>query len=670
MLNLFFSTSRNIRFTCIFLSFLVLSGLFCVSAQTSPDKTPWIEKLEAIRFEPLEILPVSDCRLNDLESEIFRAYQTQKYIPSDVVALMRQKRERMDFMRGHIDSLYYMQALQALNKSVPDWDAAETAIEKALLHNRFFDRAVVFKMNNLLQRKRNAQILLRYLNTVLQECSYPARIRQMAQTIYLSLLKETEKLIVNRQYQDALDLCLLLHIYCQPEFPIRYVPYKEKALENLARQGIFRSHCEVAQKAFDQQQYQLAQKYALQAHDYFVANETYMNGVNHALELLDRIAGQYLRFAALSDFAEQAFYHALVDSIVGKTGLVVELQNTYNADKDIAADMRLLNIARNPDTVKPVEKFVSMRADSLAKIASSPALKLQQAKKEFEQALDQAHYFITQRNFSEACAWIERAIELKTRYRIKDGTDIEETYRSTLEKAVEQLINKALYHLWIHNEVKAENFYEQAVALCEKFHTAHPDDAGSATRLQQIVHGYQSKKQANTCEELLKAIKDTENEFYRQASYGNFHLAAIDLAHLDSLLLHYGRPEYTTCRPPLKKAEELHRVLNNWSIYNQILDSAFQRLNNHADTLGFIKIYLTSDSVYRTLNLKPYTPSAPTLFSRLSASGDLRSIQIWLLYCIEINNVEQARFLHGYLHQKNYYSEKMEKIHRKLKRLN
>lgn len=669
MLRFSIPTTRPIRVTVIFLALFAIKAPFSL-AQNHPDKMLWMEKLDAIRFEPLELLPLSDCRLNDLESEIFRTYTAaQKSIPADLAARMQQQRERMDFMRGHIDSLYYLQALQTINKPVPDWEAAEAAIEKALLHNRFFDRAVVFKMNNLLHRKRNAQILLRYLNTVLKECSYPARIRQMAQTVYLSLLKETEKLIENKQYHDALDLCLLLRTYCQPGFPIRYIPYKEKTLENLARQGIFLSHCEVAQKAFDQKQYQLAQKYALQAYDYFIANETHMNGVNHALELLDRIAGQYLRFAALSDFAESAFYHALVDSIVGKTGLVIELQSTYNADKEIAADIQRLNLSHTSDTAKPMAKFISMRTDTLAAVSSIPAMKPQSAKKEFNRAMEQANHFISQRDFSEACAWITRARELKDRYRIAVNADFEETYLSTLTQAVEQLVNKAIFHLWTHNEDQADSLYEHASVLFNDFYADHSKETGPVTQMQQFLYGYQSKKQENACADLRKSIEETETEFYRQTSYGNLHLAAINITRLDSLLLRYRLPGYKNCKRPMEKADEPHRILDNWTLYSQILDSAFQRLHRHADTLGFIKTYLASDSVYRKLNLQPYTPSAPTLFSRLSASGDLRSIFIWLLYCIEIKDMEQVHFLQGYLHQKNYRTEAMDRVDKKIKKI-
>ena len=665
-------TARRIRLFIIFLGILGLRWLSVpVWAQSLPDPDAWTEKLNALRFAPLEILPVSDCQLSDLESDIFRAYAAQnKAIPIHLTALMQQKRACMDFMRGHIDSLYYIQALQALNQPVPDWEAAENAIEKALLHNRFFDRAVVFKLNNLLKRKRNAQTILRYLNTVLQECSYPSRIRQMAQTVYISLLEETEKLIAGRQYRDALDLCLLLHAYCQPGFPIRYIPYKEKTLENLAHQGIFRSHCEVAQKAFFQKQYQLAQKYALRAHDYYVENEAHMNGVNQALDLLDQIADQYLRFAALSDFAEKAYYHALVDSIVHKTGLVVELSSNYNADNDISADISLLN---RPDTgtipEKPAAGFVSMRAGSQSTVASAPALKPQQAQKEFNLAMEQAHYFNARRDFEEAFAWTERALELKKRYRITADQACDTLYRSTLALAIEQLVNKAIYHLWTHNSALADSLYLRASAWFGNFKANHPEEVGMMTQMQQMLQRYQLKKQENACEALLKSIEGSEAEFYRQASYGNLHLAARNVVQLDTLLLLYRLPEYAACKRPSRKSEEIHHILDCWHLYARSLDSAFHCLNHDSDTLGFIKLYLASDSLYRRLGLKPYTPSAPSLFSRLSAGGDLQSIQIWLRYCIETKDLEQARFLHGYLRQKNYHPEINDRLEKTLKRI-
>lgn len=650
---------------------LLFACLLCLSLRAQSQdgqKETFIQRIEAVKTEPLEILPVSDCRLADIESEIWLAYTHQnKKTPSDLQAVLNRKRQEIDFMRTYIDSLYYIKALQALNQNVPDWKAAEEYTDKSLMHNRFFVKSVVLKTTHLLVRKNNAQTLLRYMNTVLHECPYPQKIKQISQTSYNTLLKEAQGLIDRKLYRDALDLCQLLETYCHPKFPIQYQSYREKLLRNLAHQGIYRSHCDVAEKAFSQKQYQFAQKYALQAFDYFNKYEAHMNGVNHALELLDRIAMQYNSIAAVSDPVEKAFYLALVDTIVNRTGLVISPAIELLPEDELRAELEILNrpVEAEPE-VKPEEKPVDIQEAPKAEDFSETHLSLHQAQKQFNHACEQARNLNAKRQFAEAYAWFEQAFKLKRQYKLRTDADFEEEVRSTLLQTVEQLVNKAVFHLWTNEELRADELYAKATAFFDGYRKQNPEETAAISQMQQILGSYQEKRNESHCRALSKQISRMQTDFYRQASYGNHLLAARDLQNLDSLSFMLEKPEYSACSENGVSLNNMKQLMADWTQHKDSLSAAFL-LQKTGDTVAFIEKYQQTAILFDSLRLGTYIPAEPTLFSRLSSTGDLRTLLIWTELCLKKKDWNRARFLIGYLSQQNYRSDYLNKLARPLR---
>ena len=656
------STPNAIPHTGISLEYTLAYG---PQIQESQEEN-FLRRIDQIKTEPLELLPASDCRLDQLEEEVFKTYYTQgQEIPLQIKVSLQRKRQQIDFMRSHIDSLYYMQALQAINKETPDWDEAMENIEKSLLHNRFYTRSVIFKMNYLLKHEKNAETCLRYLNSTLQEFSRPGRLRKMAQTIYNVLLQQVELMIGHRQYRDALSLCEMLHLYCQPGFPIHYLAYRERLMENRAHQGIYNSYCEVAQKAFDQNQYQLAGQYALLAHQYYTENEKHMSGIDHALELLDRIAGCYHRFAEESDTTEGAYYRALIDSIESKTGISLYFEEIYDPGQDIAADLQLLNPEKKANTVQ-VPVFVPLNIDSI--LLSEKTLNSRQAQQYFDQAREQAGYFRSKREFAEAQRWFELAKNLKKRYGyLRTGADFADLYRQNLLQSMEQLLNKAVYYLWTTEILKSEELQQQALELFASYQTAEPEDAATLTRLQLMLDNYQKQRNSNYCEQISREFARAEQTFLNQASYGNYLLAQKSLENLRQTARKYSLPEYASCPRPEKQMAQAENLFERWTAYNDSLNRAESYLKS-GDTLRFIHSYLNADSTFNQLGLAEYIPSAPSLFSRLSATRQLRILLLWARDCVDQDNLEQARFIAGYLSALGYNKPAIEKTQRHLKK--
>ena len=638
-----------------------------VSAQTNDSiKNAFKEKIEAIGLSPLELLPVSDCRLAEIEAEI----------PNSLRFLTEKKRRQIDFMRSHIDSLYYIQALQAINQKTPDWQLAEKNIDKALQHNRFFTKAVVFKITCLSLQKHNTQALLQYLNQVLTECSHRKKIQQTAQGVYGKILKETEDLISRKLYRDALDLCQLTETYFLPQFPLRYMRYKEKRLQNMAHQGIYRSFCEVAEKAFSQKQYQLSQRYALQAFDYFNAFEENMDGVNRVMDLLDRIAVKYSHIAEISDMEEKAFYSALVDTIVSRTGIVIPVIE-YPLEDALAQDLELLNRSLIDTVPEPEEKPVFAQKQILPspapavpnQAAETPAIRLspQQARQQFALDCEQARYLNTKRKFSEAYAWFQDAMRLSRQYKLKTDADFEAEYQNTLGQAVEQLINKAVFQLWSHNEARADSLYAQASALFENYRQEYPDAVTELAAPQQSLASYLQKRNESRCRRWFEQAERAKAGFYRQMSFANYASAQQQLQTLDSLLALRNQADFAACGEMPVEAAPLQKIFNDWSGCRNLIEQAFDSRSN-GDTLSFIENYRKSERLFHDLELEKYTPAEPSLFSFLSSCGDLRSLLLWCEYCINQKDYAQARFIADYLIQQDYRRKYVEKLAKSLRK--
>lgn len=651
--------------------FLMGNSLLLAQDQVN-GKGKFLEQIDQIATSPLEILPTSDCKLHRLEEEIYLHYrQAGQEIPAEITYTLNAKSDQIQFRRSYIDSLYYIQALQAINQEKPDWNAAMNAIDKSLLHNRFFVRSVIFKTNYLLNIRQNAESCLRYVNTCLQELSSKEKVTEMATTVYKEMLDETQHLIDKNLFRDALDLCHLIKTYFQPGFNIRYIPYKEKQLVNEAHQGIYHSYFLVAQKAYLQGQYQLAQKYALQAYRYYIENEKYMGGINYVLDILDHIAVQYALYAEASGPEEKAFYRHQIDAIQEETGIVISNTSYYDAQIDIDKDLAWLN--RN-DSNKQKKAETTDKKEFQAKEADTTYLHLKklshsQANALFANAWEQAHHYASKREFEKAYDWFETARILQQNHRIQSQHKLTEAYSDNILKTVEQLLNKAVYHLWNSQTAQAETLYQKAVSLFEKYQDDYPGQASTMSRLQQILSVYQEKKNDAYCQQLAKDLDNARLGFYRQASFGNYQSAQSKADSYNVLYQNFNRPEYASCPPRQEEKDEISRILKAWNFYNQNLEKAEVLLSQSHDTLSYIQTMLEGEEVFDSLDLERFLPRPSSLFSQLTSSGQWRILCIWAQDCLDHQDEKQAGFILGYFSSVGYKTAETEKMDRQLRKM-
>lgn len=663
---------KSVFYTIItFILTYFLSACPLVAQTPSEKEANFMDEVQHIATSPLELLPGSDCRLSQLEEKVFLEYQGKDLqTPTELRLLLEQKRRKIQFMRTYIDSLYYMQALQAINSPDPDWEKAMESIEKSLLHNRFYVRSIIFKMNYLLNIRQNAESCLRYVNFVLQEMSSNQKVRDMATTVYKEMLDETRRLIDKKLYKDALDLCHLMDTYFQQGFGIRYIPYREKQMVNEAHQGIYHSYYLVAQKALFQKQYSLAQKYALQAHQYYTENEKYMGGINYALEILDAIVVQYALFAESSGPEEKAYYQYQIEDIQNTTGLVVSNTHYYDPEVDLARDLAKLNHKDSVPSPASKEKkeisFLAQEADTSFQHLNK--LTHRQAASLYEKAWEQAHYFESKREFEKAYNWYETARLLQQHHPVRSKNGFTAAYSQNVVHTVEQLLNKAVYYLWKSQTIDSEKLQNQAIAIFNRYKAVYSSETGTLAQIQQILGGYQEKKDKLYCERFNRELSEAKNAFYRQASYGNFKMAQIRADSYFTIFSKSSLPEYASCLIDRQEKVQIESILQAWREYNLNQEKSDSLLIHEKDSLAYIRSQLKNAQVFDSLGLNQFLPQPTSLFSVLASTNQWRLLCLWAQDCIDRQDEKQAQFILGYLNSMGYKNQDTDRLEKQLRK--
>ena len=93
-----------------------------------------------------------------------------------------------------------------------------------------------------------------------------------------------------------------------------------------------------------------------------------------------------------------------------------------------------------------------------------------------------------------------------------------------------------------------------------------------------------------------------------------------------------------------------------------------EQLSKIGITAGKLSFTFNADSTFNRIGLAEYIPSAPSLFSRLSATRQFSILLLWAKNCVEQGDLDQARFIAGYLSAIGYSRPDIEKTQRTLKK--
>ncbi|MDE5743786.1 MAG: hypothetical protein K2H62_05470 [Bacteroidales bacterium] len=684
----------------------------------------YMESVCGLDVRTLALLAQTDCRLSELESDCYRYYRLQAGtdIPDDLARLMAAKRQAVDYRRSYIDSLYYLQALQALNAQTPDWALADKSIAQALTHNRFFVRAVLFHWTQL---QRTATLTgdwtacLAYANATLPPLGWHPKVRALGDALYLKLLAYIENLMADGLYQDAITLYEEMRRQLLPEFPLFYLPHRERNLLYTAYQGIFNSYYAVAEKAFERGLYQQAQRQALSAHDYYRRHVQYMSGVDRSLLLLDRILNDYIRFMRYADEDERAYYAAMVDTVTARTGLAVPPPIPTDI-YDMTAELRLAQTGLDdvepvavttpapktppepmaqsvavaaapevPETETPELAAADlpdpMEAEAPVSIVPAPPVEqpaapiaqptvsrsepasiqqqkwsLAYAQKQWDTYVEQARLYKANRQFIAAQEAYAMGDSIRRAYPVRTSAGFLAEMAANERLCVEQLLNKAQYRLWQNDMTQSDSLYRRALALVEKAEPAH------RTPLYSLLDGFEEQRKQLLCRQLRRNWEDKLREARRQLHFGRADSVAGLLADVDALYA-ADRTDGQACLSDTVTLAVLRRQAAHLQTYRRMADTA-QMLLQAQDGLGFIRQELAVDAYFARQTMGTYVSDATTLFYRLTFEKDFPLLVSYLQVCLEDGREAEAESVLNYLKTNDYRSPFLDQLRKKSKK--
>ncbi|MDE7148874.1 MAG: hypothetical protein K2O01_00450 [Bacteroidales bacterium] len=643
----------------------------------------YMESLRRLDIQTLALLAQTDCRLSELESECYRYYRLQVRweIPPDLERMLAVTRQAVDYRRSYIDSLYYLQALQALNAKTPDWERADKSIELSLTHNRFFVRAVLFRWTQLQREAERTGVwtaCLAYANAMLPPLGWQPKVRALGDVLYVKLLERIEQLMADGLYQDAVLLYEEMKRYLLPEFPLFYLPHRERNLLYTAYQGIFGSYYAVAEKAFERGLYRQAQRQALSAHDYYLRYETYMSGVDRSILLLEKILADYSQFMRYADDDEKAYYAAMVDTITARTGLSVP-PLALDVIYDMASELRLAEAAS-----AKTEADATLPADTLERPSGQPVLASRQeavspatveadalpvrqqrwtlayAQKQWDYYIEQARLYRARRQFIQAQEAYATGDSIRRFYPVRTPADFKAEMEANDLLCVEQLLNKAQYRLWQNDLAQSDSLHRLALAITEKM---EPDRRMSFYSLLDV---FEEQRKRLLCQQQQRVWDEKIKEIRRQLGFGDETAAGRLIAEAEE----FCRADRVAVSPCLSDTAGLDVLRSQWSrlqVYRGLLDSARMFLDTR-DSLSFIRYELAADDYFERQGLAGFMADATTLFSRLAFGQDFPLLVCYLTVCLEDGRESDADFISGYLKTFNYNSPLLDQIRKKSKK--
>lgn len=671
----------------------------------------YMESLRQLDLQALPLLSQTDCRLSDLESECYRYYRLQAHrdMPADLSRLLAEKRQGVDYRRSYIDSLYYLQALQALNAKTPDWEKAGKSIDMALTHNRFFVRAVLFRWTQLQREAERTGVwtaCLGYAGEVLPPLGWQPKVRALGDVLYVKLLERIEGLMSEGLYQDAIGQYEEMKRFLLPEFPLFYLPYRERNLLYTAYQGIFNSYYAVAEKAFERGLYQQAQRQALAAHDYYLRYEHYMNGVDRSVLLLEKILTDYRQFMRYADADEKAYYAAMVDTIKAHTGLEVppltleviydmeaELRLAEAASAKAEAELLAENAIRTADkpavVAKPTvsaepalpetpdkhpavaEETASKQMPSAPSATPAPSIQeplsikqqkwtLVYAQKQWDYYVEQARLYRAKRQFIAAQEAYAMGDSIRRYYPVRTPADFKAEMVANNLLCVEQLLNKAQYRLWQNDLAQSDSLYYKALSLTVQM------EPEARTPFYSLIDAFEEQRKRLLCRHQQQVWEAKHKEIRRQLSFGDAQAAGRLIAEADTLYW----ADRALDMPCLSDTAVLGGLRRQWThlyTYRQLMDTARQLLSEQ-DSLGYIRYELAADDYFDRQNMETYVANASTLFSRLAFTQDFPLMVCYLLVCMEDGRDADVDFVSGYLKTFNYNSPLLDQLRKKGKK--
>lgn len=577
----------------------------------------WNEALDNINLEQIELLPIHDFTLDDIEKEFefFNDYNIYSVLdPSleshhvfsnkmnDVNLKISRKRYFIDEYLHRIDFRFIESAREAMKQS---------NVEKAIY---YYQKALEFHLYNITALKELGQVFLNqgrlsdaaklvkiiFSKTWPQEKLY-AECVQLARNVYRLILEKSDTLLSEEEFHKAIDAYSVAFVFCDSiREPICNISHKQGIIK--AKKGILNSYFNVINKSLERNRMDIAENYVRESKKYQLANQNELSDDADIQAMADKVVSRYVSeaiiniqksqfskairqldnadslgytfrdnfsLAYLNESREKAFTGAFSQALM-ETKTQLEMGNIILADAkhQTAMDFYFKHPEWIKDTTVAYDLFVNIRqAESLKKT-------------------DWGNTLYAKAEYSSALLSLQEAKSIEQEFKLPANNLLDSLLFVISKPIAFEKLNSVGMKIWRNELLEAKTIIDEVRTLIEKSNLEQ--NLELMKLFNSVSENYESQK-CNFANSETQRLENEYNNYRKENAYINAKQSVENIIKIQN--------KFDECIQSPKNYDEAMRFLVPASEYeNLIRESSIEfRLENYSLALHQ---YFKADSLF------------------------------------------------------------------------
>ncbi len=601
----------------------------------------WDSIISSIRLEQIELLPIYDFLLDDVEKTM--EYFNNKNILSiidpnqenhnsfknritEINIKASQKRLLLTEYLHWIDYRFIEKARNDLKISNPM--GAIYNYSKALEYNPLCIQALselarlMLEQNNLIEASGLIKIL--FSRTWPQGKTY-TECRKVASDVYSAILKKGNLLLKDEEFHRAIEAFSIGYIFCDS---IRENICSNEYYQGIikSKYGILRSYFNVINKALQKDLLEIAENYAYEAKKYQIANQKEISDDTEIQVIVDKIISKYVSISIRN--IENGKFEIAIKQLQSADSLGHTFRDDFSLKYLDESRKRAFNgafavalsetqLAINNGNViladskhRNTMSFYHQHPEWITDTSLAFSAFLDIRKLDIKNKIIQGNKLYTQGLFSSSLSLLQEAKTIETTYKIQSDTLLDSLLLAISKPIAFEKLNSVSMMIWRNELLESKVIIEDVEALIKK------SKLENNLELMNLFHSTKRKYEFQECDYANTRINYLENFYTKCMSSQSFRNALTALDSIQIIQVNFSR-----CIEHPKSYQAEYKIVKPAAMYESLIqncDIEF-RLKNVNQAMIY---YFTADSVYNSFKMNEVGVFQKSLSSFLDQSPD------------------------------------------------
>ncbi len=621
----------------------------------------WDSIVNSIRFEEIEMLPINDFILDEVEKSI------ESFNNKNIITILEANNEKHNFLKNKIIeiNIKVSQKRILLTEYLHwiDYRFIERAREEMKKVNRLgaiynYNKALEYNPLSVQALSELARIMLdenriveaSELIKIIFSKTWPhgktyIECKKIATEVYNSIITKGNLLLKDEEFHRAIEAYSMAYIFCDSiREPICTNEFYQGIVKS--KYGILRSYFNVINKALQRDLLEIAENYAREAKKYQVANQKEIPDDNEIQTVVDKIVSKYVNNATKN--IEKGNYEVAIKQIqsadsLGKTFrsnfslkyLDDNLKRAYNGAFNVALSesqtaVNSRNVFLADTKYREAINYYHQHPEWISDTIVGYSVFFNIRKLEFDEKVVLGNKFYSQGLFSASLTLLQDAKNIETTYKLSADSLLDSLLLAISKPIAFEKLNKVSMMIWRNELVESKQIIDEVEQLIVK------SKLENNVELMELFNSTKRKFEFQECDFANSRINHLENIYSRSKSSQSFGNA---LFALDSILIIQNT--FSRCIDNPKSYTSEFETVRPAAMYESLIqncDIEFRLKNvNKAMT-----IYFVADSVYKSYKMSETSVYKKTISSFFYQSPDYDLIIEscnWLLSSPHYENV-------------------------------